>query len=1108
MKNIFGKFDQSSPEGVVKAPQGAKFFRNGEDFFLDIRGNLQKLNISKKAFIYEFYSSAGFTSLKEEYISFSKPNETWIKRGEGNNKTGWVSVGSYNLFTRVVANTVPIFGNIIGAWAGTYSSYLLNTKNELWSTGYNDSGQLGIGNTNYRESASLSLADVKLAASSCEGYFAGAVKNDNTLWFTGYGGNGSFGNGTYDSYSTWTETVLEGDITGSGAITNLVTGDYYSALLMQDGTVWVSTDETFGLGATTFTQVATNVKAISGGGYHLLYIKNDNTLWGIGDNWDNQLGSDSQPYYAWDEPYQIASNVASCAAMGYHSAYIDTNGTLFTFGDNGSGQLGTSYGYDDFSVATPQQIDTDVKFVGGGDDFTYYIKNDGTLYGMGNGNDGQLSDKYEDDVIEPIVIDTNVSYAVGGNEFGLYIKSDKTLYGMGYNYYWQLGNYALPFAMYYTEQTGWTTEGIDKFIFTDNSSDEIYWSDSIYANGKFIAGGGEGLTQIRYSTNGKNWTTGSIQDVGAGISGIAYNGTDTYVAVSDVSDEYNDGRPEVFTSSDGITWTTGSLNNTSYDGLSRVRYVNGKFIAVGEDRIVTSSNGTDWVEQSVAFPSYNTSVAYGNGKYVISTGWGDYNSYGNKNQFAQTFDGNTASYASLGDGHAMVLKDGTLYGVGRNYNNQLGLDSSLGNFIKFVPVSSNVKSVASGRYNTTFVKNDGTLYGMGSNYNGQLGDGTRAEIKIATQIDTNVSQSFSGMFSYDNTVYIKNNGTLWGMGANYNGQLGEATLNSIVTASIQLDTDVVYASIGGDYILYVKSNGNLYGIGYNGYGQLGTGDYNDKHTASLIDTNVVSCIAGSITSFYIKNDGTLYGMGYNAYGQLGIGGDYNNQITPVMITGSVEQVSAGYGNASFITNDGTLYSMGDNGSGQLGVGDYTNYNVPTIAAYNVSNVICGNEFTYIIKNDGTVLSTGYNDNNRLGIVNTCDKIMYSTDATTWHTASAPDYWYNDVVFGNGKFVMVSGDDSFVISSTDAINWTSSYVNTGSYVALGRVIYDGTKFVTSAYHSDDGYNIYTSTDAVTWTKSTTGYNNGWGTIAHGDGKYVLLSYGWETRVNPKVKLNIG
>jgi alpha-tubulin suppressor-like RCC1 family protein len=1107
MATSTSQLNQSSPENVIKASKGSVFTRTGDKFYLTVGGTTTKYETTKKAFALQYNNEIWYTTLKEETITFATSGETWIKKGSGDNKIGWTQLSSTaNKLTR--KSILPIFSNTIGAWAGYNSSYILNSSNELWSVGYNDDGQLGIGYSSYRGSASLSLTNVKLAASSCEGYFVGAVKNDNTLWFTGEGSNGSFGNGGFSDYDTWTQTVLEGDITGSGAITNLVTGENYSALLMEDDTLWVSTDEVFGLSASTFTQITSSIKSISGGGYHLLFVKNDNTLWGIGNNNDYQLGTEASSSFDWDNPYQITSSVASCAAMGYHSAYIDTSGNLFTFGANWSGQLGTSYGYDDFDVSVPQLIDTDVKFVGGGDDFTYYIKNDNTLYGMGDGNDGQLSDRFDNDVIEPILIDTDVTYAVGGNEHGLYIKSDKTLYGMGYNYQWQLGKYALPFSMYSSDSISWSTEGTDEFIFTtDYDIDEIYWRDVIYADGKFIAGGGEGNTQIKYSANGKNWSSGSITNVQGGINGIAYNGTNTYVAVSSVSDGYNDGRPEAFTSNDGITWTTGSLNNTNYEGLARVRYVNGKFIAVGEDRIVTSSNGTDWAEQTGSFPSYNTSVAYGNGKYVISIGWGSYNNYEDRNTFTQTFDNNTASYISAGEDHVLVLKDGTLYGVGRNNDGQLGKDSSLNTFIKFVPIVSNVRNVASGRDHVTFVKNDNTLWAVGRNSNGQLGDGTRAERYSPVQIDTNVSQSFVSSETSNCTTYIKNDNTLWGMGYNSNGQLTGSVIYAYVTASIQLDTNVVQAAIGDNHILYIKSNGNLYGIGYNSSGQLGTGDYDNRTSSYLIDTNVVSCAVSDDNSYYIKNDDTLYGMGYNGYGQLGLG-DSSNRYTSSLITGSVKQVSAANNCALFVALDGTLYGMGYNGEGQLGTGDYTSYDVPTLSTTNVSKVSCGEDFTYIIKNDGTVLATGDNNYNVLGITNTADKVMYSTDATTWHTASVPDSYYNDIAFGNNKFVMASDDESFVVSSTDAINWTSSYVTTSSYVSLSKVIYDGTKFVASSYYTDDGYNIFTSTDAVNWTASTTGYNQYWDGLAYGDGKYVLLSDGWNDNINPKVKLNIG
>jgi alpha-tubulin suppressor-like RCC1 family protein len=900
--------------------------------------------------------------------------------------------------------------------------------------------------------------------------------------------------------------VLDGDITASGDISSLVTGDGYSAILMTDHTAWISTNDYFNLNTTTFVQVASDVKSISGGGYHFLYIKNDNTLWGIGDNEDGQLGNGINPWQDWNDPYQIDADVASCAAMGYHTGYIKTNGTLWMTGANWSGQLGLGDSDDRYS---PLQVDTDIKFVGGGDSFTYYIKNDGTLYAMGYNNNGQIGDGSYNNSYVPIVIDTNVSYAVGGNEHGLYIKNNNTLYGMGYNYYWQLTKDALPYAMYYTNATGWTTEGVTGFTYNDQITDTVYWTDSLYANGKFIAGGGEGMTQTIYSSDGKTWNTGSITNVDAGITGIAYNGTDTYVAVSEVSNFYSDGRPEVFTSSDGINWITGSLNNTGWLGLYGVTYGGGKFVAGGEGRIVTSTDGDSWTERTPPFYGLNSRVAYGAGKYVVTVGLGSYNDYSQKNLFTQTFDNRTASFVSTGHNHAMLLENGTLYGCGANDRGQIGLNGHINKFVYFQPITSNVRNVLCGYEHTTFVKNDSTLWGMGYNDNAQL-DYTFIERYSPVQIDSNVSQSFGGPRAENNVFYIKNDNTLWGRGHNDYGQLGTASLDGYVTQSVQLDTNVVHASAGSKHILYVKSDGTLYGMGYNGQGQLGTGDTAQQTSSYQIDTNVVFCAVGDYSSYYIKNDGTLYAMGYNNSGQLGLG-DTATKYTASLVTGSVATISATYDNAEFVSTDGNVYGMGYNGDGEFGVGDYTTdaleprfVRIGGIGA----KVSCGDYFTYLIESDGTVYSTGIDEYGRLGLYNLVDKGIYSSDGETWYSSSLPNYWYNDVAYGNGRFVMVAQGDGVAVSSTDGMNWTSSYMNTSSYIVSSAVIFDGTKFVSTAYFSENGYNIATSTDGVLWTTTKTEANQIWGTIAYGDGKYTLLSRTHADTVLPKTELTIG
>jgi formylglycine-generating enzyme required for sulfatase activity len=79
-----------------------------------------------------------------------------------------------------------------------------------------------------------------------------------------------------------------------------------------------------------------------------------------------------------------------------------------------------------------------------------------------------------------------------------------------------------------------------------------------------------------------------------------------------------------------------------------------------------------------------------------------------------------------------------------------------------------------------FVKTDGTLWGMGYNSNGQLGDGTSTNRTSPVQVPgvSNIAQVFSGV-TY--TVFVKTDGTLWAMGNNGNGQFGNGTTISSTT---------------------------------------------------------------------------------------------------------------------------------------------------------------------------------------------------------------------------------------------------------------------------------------------------------------------------------------
>jgi hypothetical protein len=111
---------------------------------------------------------------------------------------------------------------------------------------------------------------------------------------------------------------------------------------------------------------------------------------------------------------------------------------------------------------------------------------------------------------------------------------------------------------------------------------------------------------------------------------------------------------------------------------------------------------------------------------------------------------------------------------------------------------------------------------------------------------------------------------------------------------------------------------------------------------------------------------------------------------------------------------------------------------------------------------------------------------HSTDGITWTATTLPNsgFW-TPVVYGNGKFVSVNGNQG-AISSTDGITWTLGEI---PYDEWGSITYGDGKFVAVSNTSDDA--AY-STDGITWGQTTLPMSGFWSSIAYGNGKFVAAS----------------
>jgi len=204
------------------------------------------------------------------------------------------------------------------------------------------------------------------------------------------------------------------------------------------------------------------------------------------------------------------------------------------------------------------------------------------------------------------------------------------------------------------------------------------------------------------------------------------------------------------------------------------------------------------------------------------------------------------------------------------------------------------------------LKSDGTVWGVGSNYYGLLGDGTTTPRRNPVQAKNADGSAFSEVVgisaAFKHTVYLKSDGTVWASGNNSYGQLGDGTTTDRLNPVQVKNADgselsgVVNISAAEYHTVYLKSDGTVWAVGYNGYGTLGDGtttNHSNPVQATNVDGSefggVVGISAGDRHSVYLKSDGSVWGTGRNDYGQLGDGTTPNrhNPVQPINADGSI-----------------------------------------------------------------------------------------------------------------------------------------------------------------------------------------------------------------------------
>ena len=127
-------------------------------------------------------------------------------------------------------------------------------------------------------------------------------------------------------------------------------------------------------------------------------------------------------------------------SLSNHTLILKNDGTLWGCGRNDHGELGL--GDTNNRASLTQITNNDAKSVYCGYNHTLILKNNGTLWGCGLNNYGQLGlgDTDNRSTFTIIGINTNdIKSIYCGGEHTIILKNDGTLWGCGNNLYGQLG---------------------------------------------------------------------------------------------------------------------------------------------------------------------------------------------------------------------------------------------------------------------------------------------------------------------------------------------------------------------------------------------------------------------------------------------------------------------------------------------------------------------------------------------------------------------------------------------------------------------------------------------------------------------------------------------
>ncbi|DAZ94789.1 TPA: hypothetical protein N0F65_002402 [Lagenidium giganteum] len=316
---------------------------------------------------------------------------------------------------------IPFFDalDVVDVTCGNEYSAFLCADGRVYTCGYNDSGQCGVGSMDPCPQLVLvpALTDkriVRLVAGNGSEHVV-AISANGSIFTFGFNRRGQLGHG---SMHTAVEPVEVKSLSGK-VIVDAACSYFHTVVVTAEGEVYACGRNDFGqLGTTDYADrlepipvnyfASHRVLSIACGQYHTIAALVEGGVVAFGKNDHGQLGTEnagvtSTPVLI-DRP--LDSMMVSRVACGYyHSIALTVEGRLYAFGRNDHGQLGLGHNQ---HVRKPALIEALCKVrvadVACGCYHTLALSEEGRVYPFGRNNHGQLGLNSQVDCCSPQVV--------------------------------------------------------------------------------------------------------------------------------------------------------------------------------------------------------------------------------------------------------------------------------------------------------------------------------------------------------------------------------------------------------------------------------------------------------------------------------------------------------------------------------------------------------------------------------------------------------------------------------------------------------------------------------------------------------------------------------